>query len=308
MQKVVWIACAVVLALGSSAWAQGFIGGPDFDTSDAVTATAPNGNGGHDASIIVTGIGLDETGEFHDTTGWGAGHSWLGEGNNTAGFGGGGGANTPNPGTYTHASNPNWMRFDFNQVYTLGDARIWNYNGEIPGRGMNQVIVEYSTTGGSDPGDWTQLVGDGEGGAQTFPEASGEEDYEGFFLPFGGVDAGSVVFTVLRNESFVKNHTDSGNVGLSEVRFHSGTAIVCDPGDADQDGDVDDDDLSLLLANWGGNVDCTRGEFSGVSPVNDDDLSLLLANWTGALAAAVPEPATIGLIALGGLALLRRKR
>ena len=82
----------------------------------------------------------------------------------------------------------------------------------------------------------------------------------------------------------------------------------CDPGDADQDGDVDDDDLSLLLANWGGNVDCTKGEFSGVQPVNDDDLSLLLANWTGPLTAAVPEPATIGLIAFGGLAVLRRKR
>ena len=56
----------------------------------------------------------------------------------------------------------------------------------------------------------------------------------------------------------------------------------CSPGDADGDGVVDDDDLSLLLANWGSEIaDCTQGEFSGVPPVNDDDLSLLLANWTG---------------------------
>ena len=308
MQKVAWIVCTAVLALGGSAWAQGFIGGPDFDTSDAVTATSPNWNAGAVADRLVDGSGIDETGEIHDNQGWQADPNtvWLGEGGNV--FGNGGGTeNTLNPGTYTHETNPNWVRFDFDATYQIGDVRIWNYNGEIPGRGLNQVIVEYSATGGEDPGEWSQLVGDGEEGAQTFPEASGEEDYTGFTLNLNGAEASSVVFTVLRNEGFVKNHSSSGNIGLSEVRFYSGTAIVCDPGDADRDGDVDDDDLSLLLANWGGNVDCTKGEFSGASPVDDDDLSLLLANWTGAVA-AVPEPATMALIALGGVALLRRKR
>ena len=63
-------------------------------------------------------------------------------------------------------------------------------------------------------------------------------------------------------------------------------------GDADRDEDVDDDDLSLLLANWGSQTaSWGEGEFSGTPPVNDDDLSLLLANWTGPLAGAVPATA-----------------
>ena len=88
-----------------------------------------------------------------------------------------------------------------------------------------------------------------------------------------------------------------------------GGAVVCNPGDADDDGDVDDDDLSLLLANWGSETaTCAEGEFSETPPVNDDDLSLLLANWTGPLVAAVPEPTTMVLLAAGAAVLLRHRK
>ena len=77
------------------------------------------------------------------------------------------------------------------------------------------------------------------------------------------------------------------------------------PGDATFDGDVGGDDLDLMLANWGQETDWQGGEFSGVPPVDDADLSLLLAHWTGA--PNLPEPGTLGLLALGALALLRRE-
>ncbi len=56
-------------------------------------------------------------------------------------------------------------------------------------------------------------------------------------------------------------------------------------GDANLNGYVDDDDLSLLLANWLIGRKWRVGNFIDNDPsnvtVNDDDLSLLLANWTG---------------------------
>ena len=79
-------------------------------------------------------------------------------------------------------------------------------------------------------------------------------------------------------------------IAAFDVRFRGGAGIYvddiailsppCEPGDADKDGDVDDDDLSLMLANWGEETHCGFGEFDGAPPVGDNDLSLLLANWT----------------------------
>jgi len=307
MHKAVWIACVAVLAAGAGASAQDFIGGPDFDTSDAVTATGSTWDGGWEPVHVVDGSGLDPTGVMHSNgeDPRESGLMWLGElsdEGNKSGATDTGGA---------------WIRFDFDQVYDLGGAHIWNHNG-ITARSMNQVIVEYSLTGGAS--DWTRLGG--EDYVHTFPRTPvdpelaqwdvGDDIYTGFWLDLGGISAKSVVFTCLSAGGGVGNFsggtTITGAVGLSEVRFYLPGEIVCDPGDADGDGDVDDDDLSLLLANWGGDVDCTKGEFSGVPPVNDDDLSLLLANWTGPLVAAVPEPATMALLALGAAAVLRRRR
>ena len=304
MKTMADIACVAVLVLGGSAWAQQWVGGPGFDTSGAVTATSPNGSPDAVPTRVVDGSGLDETGEMHDTRGWEPDptSAWLGQGNNQTPAD----VVTPNPGTYTSDTNPNWIRFDFDQVHALGRLRVWNYNGELPGRGMRMVAIEYSATGGEDPDQWVRLGG--EDFFHEFEEATGTTDYTGFIAAdFNGAEARHVVFTVQENLHYLMNHTASGNVGLSEVRFYL-PGGRCEPGDADGDGDVDDNDLSWLLANWGQNTDCGHGEFSGVPPVNDDDLSLLLANWTGPLPAAVPEPAAPALLAVVALASVRRCR
>lgn len=84
---------------------------------------------------------------------------------------------------------------------------------------------------------------------------------------------------------------------------------VSSMGDADCDAFVDDDDLSLLLSNWkGGDVGWEKGDFNFSTDVDDDDLSLLLSNWTGSGGGSIPEPATLCLLTLGGLGMLRRRR
>ena len=77
-------------------------------------------------------------------------------------------------------------------------------------------------------------------------------------------------------------------------------------GDADGDGFVDDDDLSLLLANWGRDVGWEHGNFNGDGIVDDDDLSLLLANWTGG--GPVPEPCALAAMSTALWALFIRRR
>ena len=82
-------------------------------------------------------------------------------------------------------------------------------------------------------------------------------------------------------------------------------------GDLDLDGFVGITDLNLVLSNWNQTVPPgdPAADPSGDNFVGIEDLNVVLSNWNNGTppAAAVPEPATLGLIALGGLAMLRRR-
>ena len=86
--------------------------------------------------------------------------------------------------------------------------------------------------------------------------------------------------------------------------------LLC--GDADRDSDVDFDDFLALQVGWG----CpppprtwADGDFNGDGCVDFDDFLTLQICWTGGAGASpIPEPATLSLLAVGALVLLRKRR
>ncbi len=94
------------------------------------------------------------------------------------------------------------------------------------------------------------------------------------------------------------------------------------PGDADLDEDVDLEDAAILVAAFTGTltvgqqgINWLDGDFDGDGDVDLDDAMSLRLNYNGplaeidaALASIVPEPASMSLLVLGGLSLIRRRR
>jgi hypothetical protein len=123
---------------------------------------------------------------------------------------------------------------------------------------------------------------------------------------------------------------DAGDLGVTSYRGQTGLdanstiVVVTRNGDATLDFVVDAFDLNILAANWQTNGKIwSSGDFTGDGTVDAFDLNVLAANWQfgvggslqAALAqvglggvAAVPEPASLAILAVGGAALLSRRR
>ena len=82
------------------------------------------------------------------------------------------------------------------------------------------------------------------------------------------------------------------------------------PGDANRDGHVDVNDLTIVLANYGHTgLTWTTGDFTGDGRVDFNDLTIVLTNYNATYGAssavsAVPEPSGVALVGIGAASLL----
>jgi len=89
--------------------------------------------------------------------------------------------------------------------------------------------------------------------------------------------------------------------------------VVTWRGDCDLDGDVDETDYGSLLLSWQATgKSWVNGDYDGDGDVDETDYGSLLLSWqngvTGVAGGPIPEPVTLSLLSLGGLALLRRRK
>ncbi|XAM00112.1 PEP-CTERM sorting domain-containing protein [Phycisphaeraceae bacterium D3-23] len=98
--------------------------------------------------------------------------------------------------------------------------------------------------------------------------------------------------------------------------YVTGELAVGLTGDYTGDGLVGVEDLDLLLANWGDAVtpgDYALGDGNGDGLIGSDDLALVQAHWGNGTPGSpgggvIPEPGSLALLGLGGLALMHRRR
>ena len=99
-----------------------------------------------------------------------------------------------------------------------------------------------------------------------------------------------------------------GTVRLASGKIVDGTLMFT--GDLTEDGFVGQDDLDFVLGEWGAHPPTDpRADPSRDNFVGQNDLDIVLHDWgLGTLPPSVPEPATLSLLSLGGLAVMGRKR
>ena len=171
------------------------------------------------------------------------------------------------------------------------------YNWELGATTADKVVITGSLT--LDSGLKVKLMNTGGG----TPELGDEYDLFTYGSFSGSFEGSSIDVTSVPTWPPVQIAQDTGRIFL---RF----SLL---GDANNDGVVDAADYITVKQNFGmtSGAKWSDGNFTSGGTVDWDDLQILMASFSTRSigeAPAVPEPATLGLLAIGALALLRRRQ
>ena len=134
-----------------------------------------------------------------------------------------------------------------------------------PYTGFPNSLIQLSAAGSTDPGnDITTYLWDLDNDGQYDDASSVTTNFS-----CGGEDSYTVGVKVIDDAGAWD--VDSAQITIDYYRL---------PGDANQDGIVDEDDSVRIAANWLGEGGWADGDFNGDGWVNDIDATIMATNWT----------------------------
>ena len=163
-------------------------------------------------------------------------------------------------------------------------------------------------------GDWADIAG-----ATLVANTTLIEDYSDYALTYcsgGDLDGYTILTVGVPNDPIILLAGDANRDGMvsagdyASVQANFGnTGIAGIPGDANGDGMVSAGDYASVQANFGNTgIAGIPGDANGDGMVSAGDYASVQANFGNVTAASIPEPATLSLLAIGGVSMIRHRR